>query len=266
MMKIKKINDVVIKPIVDNVHYSKPIKGGDLFREPYANIFLLAKKKSGKTTIIYKILKECVGRDTRVYIFSSTVMKDKTYQHISEMLEDKKITFELFTSIYTEDKFNIIKDILDESIDEENEDEEAPKFKKVINFGDVNEEESKKKVKYIAPEIIFVFDDMGNMLKDPTIDTLLKTNRHYKSKCIISSQYLTDLTPQSRLQLDYVLVFKGLPLEKLETIYKDTDLSVDFDLFVKMYALATEEKYSFLYIDVRNEEFRIKFSHVIDLS
>ena len=49
-----------------------------------------------------------------------------------------------------------------------------------------NDENEKKppKEKKMSPEIIFVFDDQGSEMRSPIIDTLLKTNRHFK--CINS--------------------------------------------------------------------------------
>ena len=119
----------------------------------------------------------------------------------------------------------------------------------------------KKKPKKHCPKHIFIFDDIGNELKLPSIAQLLKTNRHLKSKVIISSQYLNDLSVQGRKNIGYRLLFKGHTLEKLETIYKDADLSIPFEDFVEMYETATEKQYNFFYIDCRDDEFRINFNY-----
>ena len=82
MYRVKKINDVVVKPpkvLLDNQD-NRPVKGAKMIAEPYANIFLCARKKSGKTVTIHNILKNCVGRDTTVIFFCSTLYKDPTYR------------------------------------------------------------------------------------------------------------------------------------------------------------------------------------------
>lgn len=261
-MKIKTINNVVIKPIKSEKQLL-PVKGSELFVEPYCNVFLCAKKKSGKSTVIYRILQKCVGKKTKVYIFASTVHRDPAYAKIQDYLDAHNIDYEVFTSI-KENGVNLVTDIMKE-LHEGTEEAETPmnqvpvKQKLLIDY----EEPPKERVvkpKYIAPENIFIFDDLGSTLRDKAIDSLLKVNRHTKSKVIISSQYLNDLSPQSRLQLDYVLLFKGLPTEKLEQVYKDTDISIDPQDFFDMYEVATENKYNFFYIDVRNDTFRINFS------
>ena len=122
-------------------------------------------------------------------------------------------------------------------------------------------EERKKKPKKICPKHIFVFDDIGNELKLPSISHLLKINRHLKSKVIISSQYLNDLSVQGRKNIDYWILFKGQSLEKLEIIYKDADINIPFEKFVELYETATQEPYSFFYIDCREDEFRINFNY-----
>lgn len=261
MIRVKKINNVTVKPI-KQMKNDLIVKGEELFSEPYCNVFLCAKKKSGKSTVIYNILKKCIGKNTKVHIFASTAFSDVTYKRIAEYLDNHEIDYEIYTSI-VEEGVNVIKQIIDElNLEAQNkeEEEQKPAEPVMIEMGEKERPVRKpRKPKYLAPEHLFIFDDLGATLRDKAIDSLLKVNRHYKSKVIISSQYLNDLSPQARLQLDYVLLFKGLPMEKLGQIYKDIDLSIDFDEFLKYYEIATNEKFSFLYVDVRSERYRITF-------
>lgn len=267
MVETKKINNIKIKPI-QFIRLDLPIKGQDMFPDIhglYGNIFLVAKKRSGKSTVIYNIIKKCVGRDTKVYIFCSTVNKDQTYKKIMDFLDHRNIYYEAFASI-NENGENNLQSIIDEMKQDDevsDEEEKKPPPKKFIEFEETKEEKAekkKRKLKYIAPEYMFIFDDLGQLLRDKTIEQLLKTNRHFKCKVILSSQYLNDLNPASRLNLDFVLVFKGMPLVKLEQIHKDIDISTDFNKFKEMYDKATEHKFNFLYIDTRTENFRINFN------
>ena len=107
---------------------------------------------------------------------------------------------------------------------------------------------------------MIVFDDLSNELKSTQLLSLMKKNRHYKSKLIISSQYLNDLLPASRKQLDIIILFKGLPEHKVKEIYKDSDISIaSFDTFYKIYKEATVKPFSFLYIDTRGDKLRMNF-------
>jgi hypothetical protein len=129
----------------------------------------------------------------------------------------------------------------------------------------VRSKSARKKATKLYPKFMFIFDDLSMELKNKNVDFLLKTNRHYQSKVLVSTQWLTDLLPSSRRQMDYYILFKGLPPEKLEAVYKDADLHIDYETFLKLYETATAEMYSFLYIDVKNATFRRKFNTEIDI-
>ena len=53
-IRIHTINDEIIKPLPVEID-TRPVKGESICKEPYANIFLCAKKKSGKTLAIAHI-------------------------------------------------------------------------------------------------------------------------------------------------------------------------------------------------------------------
>lgn len=263
-MKIKKINNIVIKAIKYDNENNLPVKGECLIDNPYANIFCLAKKRSGKTTVIYRMIQKCINKHTKVYIFCSTAMRDPAYQKMMRYFETHNIDYEIFTSI-CEDGVNMLSQIMGElnTAESDHESESESDNNEDIKKGIFDEEckpRKKAKPKYIVPRNLFIFDDLGAILKDKAIDQLLKTNRHTKSRVIISSQYLNDISIASRLQLDYIFMFKGLPSKKLEEAYRNLDLSINFEDFAYMYNVATNEKYHFLYVDIRNEKFRRDFN------
>jgi hypothetical protein len=261
----KKINDVAVNAIpVTKVDLSK-VKGCDLFPELYANIFLIAKKKSGKSNVIAHILKNCVGKNTTVVIFASTFYRDDVWKAIEKWLKENKIEYIAYTSIY-EDKDNHVKDLTQYL--ESSDDTEVKADKNFIfdfNDPDKKEEEKPKKEKKVSPEYIIVFDDTSKELQDKFVGYLLKRNRHFKTKVIVSTQYLNDLAKDARLQMDYLLLFPKLPNEKIDEIYKMTDLSIDYNLFLKLYKDATKDKFNFLYVDTKNEIFRHNFNKQYNL-
>lgn len=286
MISLKQINKKVVKAIPIPNEDTRPIKGYDICPEVYANIFLCAKKKSGKTSALFKILKECADKKTVVIVFCSTVYKDKNWIQIRKYFERKGRDIRIFTSLKEdgEDQLNkLIEDLNEEARinDEEAEDEdEEPdpetrcdnildrlaEMQPQIKCDEVDEEEKAskrkpRKSKYLAPEYIIVFDDLSSELKSKSLFTLMKKNRHYKAKLIISSQWLHDLLPESRKQLDLFLIFKGFPKEKLEKMYSDCDSGIPFDLFYEIYKKATKVKHSFMYVDTTSDTFRCNFNH-----
>lgn len=266
MITIRKVNNAVVRPIPLEQVPPENIKGYELFDKVFANIFLLAKKRSGKTSTIFRILKSCVGKQSTLFIFASTIHIDDNWKHILKWLDSKSLDYLTFTSI-KEGKVNHLDDILKTLQVETNNGEQEETEEDILARRMKGESKSKKprKPKKIAAEYFFIFDDLGVSLRSPSINNLLKTHRHYKSKVILSSQYLNDLLPEARLQLDYVLVFGGNSEEKLKALHKDIDLSIPFETFMILYTDATCEKYNFLYIDARNETFRKNFNMVYEL-
>jgi len=127
-------------------------------------------------------------------------------------------------------------------------------------FPNATTETTKKNKKKEVAEKIFIFDDLGGLLRDPSICQLLKTNRHEKSKVIISSQWITDLQPQAILQIDIALFFAKFPQYKLEEVHKLLGISLSFPKLLELYKYATKEPFNFLFIDVKRELFRKNFS------
>lgn len=267
MFKLKKINNEVVRPIPVVKHKPDAIKGYNLFPEVYCNIFICAKKKSGKTNVIFKIVKECTDKNTKVIIFSSTAYKDPNMIKITEWLDDRDYQYDIFTDL--EDYLSSIVDEIEnnQELDKETDrlsSEEEDEKPKILSFTETKEEIrlkiKKRKPKKVSCEYMFIFDDFSSELKDKDISKLLKQHRHYKSKVIISSQYPLDLRKDGRKQLDYWLLFQSHSDEKLKEIYDLCNLSIQFEDFKEIYNQATKEKYNFLYIDTINHIFRKNFN------
>ena len=316
----KRINQIHVKPMkTRNSTDTRPVKGRDLFSEVYANVFLCAKKKSGKSVVIGTIIKECAGPSTQVLVFCSTVNKDANHLAIRDWCKKHKIKYEGFSSI-VEHKVDFLtsfikhleKEAEEETLDASEDDEEdfGPKFDKyggsrpkIIKgmFEDEvsadpnsseseysDEEDSEDEMfgthiptkaqqklfsnrnktsvvvrdKFLAPEYIFVFDDLSHELKLPSLVSLMKKNRHFKSLVICSSQYCHDLKPEQLKQLDYCLLFKGQSDDKLQKFITDCDIGIDLTTMSKIYKDAIKQPYSFLYCDVRNDLFRERFGEM----
>lgn len=271
MIRTTKINDTTVKPIRLPKIPKNMVKGGDMFPNIYSNIFILARKGSGKTTVIANILNQCMGKDTRLFIFAATVNKDPTFKAITEKFGKKGNTVLTYTSLMDgkHDNLNEIMEMLRGKDEEEEEsEEESEEGMPIIITGERKKRKRKpkpKKPKYIAPEIIFVLDDLSTELRSKSVATLLKSNRHYKCKVLLSSQNYNDLKPESIRQLDYVIAFKGQTLEKLQTLHSVTDLSIPFEEFVQLYYYATDQKFHFLYIDTVEMKFRHNFNEGIEI-
>lgn len=258
MIQLKKINDIKVTPLNTPKIDPKKIKGYDFIPELYSNVYMVAHKKSGKTTCIFNILKACTNKDTKLVFFGSTIYNDPGYKAIFKYFKKKGNPILKYTSIIEEkvDKLKLLLDSL--KLNDEDSDEERNEPTKYIAV-DGEEEETKRKPKKIAPEIVFIFDDLSKRMRLSSFSTLVKTNRHYKSKVLISSQNVKDIQPDARENIDILILFKGIKNELLVTIYEDFNINLIFKTFLEIYNNATKEKYSFLYINTRDHEYRKTF-------
>lgn len=274
MLKVKKLNNYEVPPIV-LPEAPKNIKGDHLFPKLNLNALLVAPKESGKTTTISAILDECAGKNTHVIMFVQTINNDASWKKIKESLRKRKIKYSAYTSIYTDSGVNLVNllvDTLTEGADVgDNEyDPEMEAIQKAIPTNLIRFDDPKKDVqkkvqprktsKKQAPDYIIIFDDLSTELKDTAIPKLMKIQRHYTTKIIISSQSYKDTDVRIRTgNLDYLLLFKGIPDEILQEIHKEQSITtIPLYTFLKMYHHATSEKFHFLLVD-RTGKFRKDF-------
>ncbi|EGG18912.1 hypothetical protein DFA_02651 [Cavenderia fasciculata] len=158
---------------------------------------------------------------------------------IQKDLDKRGITFMAFTSIY-DDKANVLEAF--------------------IQSLQVKPKENK-----VAPDYLIIFDDLSNELKDQSITKLMKIQRHFSTKIIISTQSWKDTSSHIRKgNLDYVLLFKNIPTETLKIIYEELSLTIPLKLFLEIYSFATKEKYHFLYTS-RNGDYRKDFNLQLEI-
>jgi len=271
MIRIKKINKHIVQPIAVPIVEPDKIKGYDLIPKLYCAIFVCAKKESGKTNTIFKILKECTGKKTHLFIVSSTVFNDQNWIEIVNFFEKKGITVTVNTSLdaakLDEKVFELEENAKSELENKKGNATYKPKPKPIILTNDDEiEEKPERKEKKIAPEYIFVFDDMSTELRNKSIAALIKKHRHFKTKVICSSQYVNDLAKDARKNIDIFLLFGGHSIDKLQEIYDNCDLQIPFDMFLAFYSNATAKKYSFLYVDRNTGEMRRNFNQVYEVT
>ena len=275
-IKTKIVNDFIVKKVQLPVNNPEDIKGYELIPELYSNIYICAKKGQGKTTVLFNIIKNCIDKNTIVIFFVSTINRDATYDKIKEWLDKKEIYHEDHMSLYGETKKEDLLDriiterlkLIEQKKEEVSEEEKRKNndMYKVINYQD-DDDEIKiriRKPKKKSPEIIFIIDDLSSEIRNSiSLRKLLKMNRHIKSKVIVSSQFVSDLYPDSRMQINNWLLFPGHSLNKLKEIYDSSDPSISLDEFIEIYKYATKDKYNFLMIDTSNGEYRKNFNEQI---
>lgn len=273
MLRLEQINDDYVHPIKIKAD-TRPVRGGSLCDCTYANMFLVAPTNSGKTSAIFKILKECAGKKTKIIVFSSTFFNDPLWEEIRNHFDKKGIEIDGYLTLkgHLQD---LITELQDKAIERQKKGEvvEEPvndidmliESLKSMTFETFLTKERKKVSKYQSPEYILVFDDLSNEIQDIEYETLLKQSRHFHIKTITSSQGLIDITPTSRQQVRVWMLWKGLSVANLRSLYTTLGLNIPFDLFQYLYSNATTptEKMAkpFLYFIPKTNEYRKSFTH-----
>ena len=248
---MEKINNINIQVLKDK-NKDKKFVHKEIFNEQFPFIFLSSKKNSGKSTLIYNILINMViPKKTKIYLFSKSYENDTT-------------TINMINKISKYNEIQLFDDL-------EYENQEGEKYKNVLEkiFNDIKidiaENKDKfKKLPYTYVRHLFIFDDFSELLKDKTLEGLIKRHRHYLSSFIISSQSYTDLKPNVRNQVNFLILFKEIPINRLKLIYDEKIKGLDYDKFIELYNIATKDKYNFLLIncddnkDIR-QNFNMKF-------
>ena len=168
-MKVKKLHRVEIEVIPSPSYDETNILGYDLIPWMFANIFLVGRKNSGKTTVIFNILKNCTDKDTKVIIFANTINSDSNWIFIKDWLSKHKYTAECYTSIM-DGKINLLDQMMHELQEADRKEQEQtallkeekhqPKIEIVKFDSSTHSIKIKvKKKKKVAPKYFFIFDD-----------------------------------------------------------------------------------------------------------
>lgn len=263
-LELKKINDYEIQ--VPKIGSGKQVdwKGKKLFDIRYWLMGILGKKKSGKTSLIYSLIKYFVSKKMIVIFFASTFYIDDNYQVIREWLEKNEIVYMAFTNIIDEGVNNVDLWMKEHERKVENEEDEQSEPTEGINTGEQDEEEEEDEDEDKEPEFLFVFDDLSSELRDPAVRKLCKNMRHFKAKVILSTQSITDIHPHQYIQMDYVALFKGFNNEVLKDLFKKIEPQCDLPTFISMYRKIAVN-YDFLLIDRAKGKFRKNLNEEIKI-
>ena len=269
MFQTKKINSVVVKPVKTVKMEPTDILGYDIIPNLYGVVYIPSKKESGKSTIVYNMVKKLANKYTIVYIFCSSYDIDPTYAEMMNYLDKKGIQFHVFKSL-TDGKIDHLADVMnqmEENIEAEKEEEEAEEEKEppIVRYHEETKEIKVKvrKPKKVACKHLLLFDDVSPELKNHNVSKLMFKNRWFKSKVIISAHWLNNLQPACRKQVQYYIILGSISEKKLNELYLNADLRIEYDKFYELFKYATEKPFSFLYIDTIKNKYRINFNEEI---
>ena len=272
---LKKINDVKVTPITTHKPKPEEIKGYNIIPEIYANIYICGRKNSGKTNVLFTIMKQCTNKKTIIIIYCSTHHSDYNWIEIKKWLKKKKQPHHFYDSILDDNNESNVQALIDKiTADHVTQQEQDENKNKSYNHSQLElsmfdkekiTHKKEKKEKKAAPDYLIIFDDISKELRNKKeVETLLKQNRHYRSKTIISSQYPYDIVPSARQQIDFWCIFGGFNEEKIKKVFPELDIfNLDFEKFYMIYKMVTSEPHHFFYVNRVQNELRKDFNQKI---
>lgn len=223
-METKKNHKLKVLP-VKNSSIKKPFPQiPEPLLQPPFTLSMIAPTKSGKSTVIANLLKNCLmgyndGVFSEIYYISPTIPFDKTLQSVFNDEEIVKIT--------DEDDLHHLDSILGELIKTQKEKDEDDR-----------------------EHILIILDDCLDYLKkSKKLDSLPSYSRHFKISIIITTQIYNALPVKLRKNVSGIIVGRIYNKKDLENI--EEEIGCNFHDFKANYEKATEEPYSFLFIDNR---------------
>jgi hypothetical protein len=194
--------------------------------QPPALLLMISPIRTGKSTIISNLLlnSHFYGQDyfDEVMCISPTIYNDKTSRFL-------KKAFDCY------DGYNdqIITDLI-------------KKQEAFANDGNIEE----------RPEVAVILDDiLGTIRREANVNHLASRFRHYGIKLLLmSSQNYRSVSPVIRSNATNMII--GSPFPNTKELGKIAEEIGDqfggYDNFLKIYYMATPEKYDFLYLDLQS--------------
>lgn len=262
-------NIKIIKPVKID-HHDLDAKGKEIQPILYANTLMVARKRSGKTTLLYHCIKHLIDSRTKVLVFCATHNKDEVWTKIKHYLRKHRIQSQFF---YNLDDFSEIIAGIEQEMDETQEQEKDHSLQKLLHnvpvvlHNAIVSPDEEKHVKTAeespaVPRYMVVMDDIGLDEARHHIFELAKKNRHLKCKFFVSLQDSLQIKPSVLMQFDYLWLFKGLETDYLKRMYRNISLPIDYEKFEQLYRFVTSIKYMFLNIHLATNKFFINFDEI----
>jgi hypothetical protein len=216
-----------------------------------SSMVVVGPSGSGKTTLLNSLITDIYrGSFERIYIFSPSIFVDYSWLPVRDYIEkEMKITPTDDDPFYFD---HYSEEALQHIIDTQH---------KIIKY---MKEKSYKKMF----NILILIDDMADctdfMRSSKLLHQLYIRGRHnYISVCTAVQRYYC-LAPIIRLNTRMIFIYKLRNQKDLDSIIEELSALVDKKTFIQIYEKATEQPFSFLYINLisqdKNNMFYINFS------
>ena len=235
-----------VKPRPTPEYYIKQPKSEILARVPGANHIILGPSKSGKSVLWQSMLLDgYLDVFSRVYLFTPSGNVDDSLEPIKRYIENH-LGHDVKNEgpyIFEELDPAVIKGILKKQ--EKIHDTLKHKTYKDKNF----------RGKKWLPQILIVISDHADNPRvvhraGGVLETLFVRARHFGVSTWCDSQALKLLSPSVRLNIAGLAIFRLRSNHDLDSILEFTALGISKEELLQMYRTATQDMYSFLYVNL----------------
>ena len=269
-------------PVPEGSDHPEPPHGMGLLPIHEFTMGLIAPKGKGKTTTIINLLDFYKGYFHQIWVFSPTIKSDvkwkyaqnqetlgentklkqfvldcKKKQEVNGPVQPVPISQEFANIVDLEKKFDakIPKEcfIDDQSI--------ITKVKEVLdqNKRVVDILDKHNQLKTMADRILLICDDQvgSDLFLGPLKKYFVGANtrhRHHSASIIMVSQGYKEIPKTIRTGWTCLLLYKIGNMKELEVIYEEFSMDLTWDEWIEVYREATNEKHSFLFIDMYGDE------------
>ena len=245
-----------IEPIKLKEYETKQSKYPMVPQIPFRSV-ILGPSGSGKTILlqnmILDIYKICFSR---IYMFSPSIEVDATWQPVKQYIEKEMLVQ------HSEDE-----PIYFDHYDPEHLHEIIDTQHKVINF---QKKQNHKKLYSILVVVDDFADDPSFSRHSKILHALYTRGRHNSISTITATQKFAAIAPIIRVNATELYVYRLRNYKDLETFIDEVSAITDKKTILQIYNLATEEPYSFLYVNLRakhkNSIFMVRFDKRIEIN
>ena len=243
----------VIKPIKVRRFEFKQSKYKQCGELPIRSL-LLGPSGSGKGVLLANMILDLYkGCFERIYVFSPSINVDHTWEpvkkYISEIIDKKDDEPEFYYDSYDPESLGIIIDMQ----------------KKIVEYQ--KKQHNSKKIF----SVLIVVDDFADSPEfsrnSKLLHSLFTRGRHSGISTIVSTQKFCSISPLVRVNATELYVFRLRSNQDLECFVHEVSALVDKQTLLRIYKMATEKAFSFLYVKLSekslNDIFLINFDKKI---
>ena len=213
-------------------------------------MILLAPSGSGKTILLQNLLLDIYrGAFERIYVFSPSVHLDHAWDPVKKYVEGK-LGVDPEKEPWAYDTYDAAA--LAEIV---------ARQRKVASYQ--KRQEGNRLIFGIAIVVDDFADDARLMRQDKTLDSLFTRGRHAMISTFVSVQKYTAVNPVQRVNASANIVFRLRSNQDLQTWLEENSAVYDKQTLQRIYDRATQEPYSFLYVNMlartRRDLFFLRF-------